>query len=225
MAGMGSCNFLRVNDLGWGFLWREQTAFEAAATERVTECTKYQAYELDSLDPMWKAARAFSYLAIIVMVCATGVVLSLSCATLSKKYLYLLGALFWFAAIFEALTFLVYGADLCSGRESCALSFGAGITVGGIVTMILAGACLVAIPRATPRPSPSPLYGTSERSDNETHEEHHEEGEETGNFPDEAYDALTPADAEEHEEREVMKEDEIPVENSNVPDDERVPSA
>lgn len=136
MTGMGSCNFLVVEGLTWGFLWREQTPEEAAATNRLPHCIRWTEQEKDLFDATWKAATAFAYLSIIVVIISTGTALSLSCTTVDRMYARLLGSLFLALAVFQGLAYISLSSQICTEYD-CVLSFGSGITIFAIVVAAL----------------------------------------------------------------------------------------
>lgn len=214
LAGMGTCNFFQVSAVDgvatkWGFFWREETEAEDAATYRIPHCIRWSPdeRELFGTDATWTTARAFAFLTVITIVCATGVILSLTCSTISKPYANLLGAIFVVASIFEVLTFIVVGSNLCKKQE-CTLSFGAGIAIGGITLCLLTAIFLFVLHPPAPRKANNGDQNQGEQAaaaaddddDSNTHHEedrHEEEVEDNGGGSDDA--AAAPEDPEDPE--------------------------
>jgi hypothetical protein len=141
-AGMGGCNYVRVNDdqLGFGLIWREETIIEDELTSRRIKCTAFDDLDKDRFDEIWKLGMAFAYIAIIFVSISSVAALTLSCATYSQFWKHVLSACFVVGAMCQVLTFVVLGSDICEESEDCTLSFGAGITIGGIACSLLAAA-------------------------------------------------------------------------------------
>jgi len=175
---MGSCNFLRLGDLQWGFLWREENPMEDEATNRISQCIRWTNTEKDMFDAPWKVAIAFDVLAIITIVISTGVVLSMPCATINPFYANVLGVAYVFASIFMVLVFVSVASELC-GTQDCNLSFGAGITIGGIVLCLITATSLFTLhPRRPKKRREQPAEQVAdEENDSKTHNSHHEEEE------------------------------------------------
>jgi hypothetical protein len=141
-AGMGGCNYVRINDdqLGWGLIWREETVLEDELTSRRIQCTSFDDLQTDRFDAIWKLGMFFAYTAIIIVSISSIAALALACATYSKRWKNVLTACFVVGAMCQVLTFVVLASDICEENEDCTLSFGAGITIGGIAFSLLAAA-------------------------------------------------------------------------------------
>jgi hypothetical protein len=141
-AGMGGCNYVRVNDdqMGWGLIWREETVSEDELTSRRIQCTSFDDRQTDRFDGIWKLGMTFAYIAIIIVSISSIAALALSCATYSQRWKNILSTCFVVGAICQVLTFVVLASDICEENEDCTLSFGAGITIGGIAFSLLAAA-------------------------------------------------------------------------------------
>jgi hypothetical protein len=141
-AGMAGCNFVRINgdDLAWGLIWRQETEMEDELTSRKIQCTSFDALQTDRFDAPWKFGMACALLAIITVAIASLSALALSCATYSRIWKNVLSAGFVVGSILQVLTFCVLASDICQDDDDCTLSFGAGITIGGIALALLAGA-------------------------------------------------------------------------------------
>jgi hypothetical protein len=156
-ADMGGCNYVRVNKYqagsgfqGWrqmdyGLIWREEKDYEFSS-HRIT-CTAFNKDQRDGFDGIWKLGMAFAYIAIIIVSISSIAALALACTTYSKRWKNILSACFAVGAICQVLTFVVMASEICEEREyqDCTLSFGAGITVGGIVCSLLAAATIYRI--------------------------------------------------------------------------------
>lgn len=190
-VGMGSCNFMRVDALGWGFLWREQTEFEDQVTSRKLECTGWRPNEEALFDGMWKAGTAFAYLSLITAVLTAIPVISLSCSTLQGKYTKLCAVSFLLVALFQMLAFLGFGSEICSINK-CRVSFGAGITIGAMLFSILTALSLFVVPPLMETVDPPIAGGDGGQGDgdNDTHDD------EDGQEGDIVHDVETPADEE-----------------------------
>jgi hypothetical protein len=83
---------------------------------------------------------AFAYIAIIIVSISSIAALALACATYSQLWKNVLSACFVVGAMCQVLTFVVLASDICEESEDCTLSFGAGISVGGITGSLIAAA-------------------------------------------------------------------------------------
>lgn len=148
ISGVGGCNFLSVGEGdgdSWGFLWRKQNSLEGDITNRQLHCTGWSEDEKDVMDARYKVALSFAYLTIATMILLIAPVLALSCATLDATSNRLIAMCFLLAALFQGLTFLSIGSQVCQESFNCKLSFGAGITVGGILLSVLTALALLRV--------------------------------------------------------------------------------
>jgi hypothetical protein len=138
--------------MGYGLLWREETALEDKVTSRRVQCTAFNDHEKDRFDGIWKLGMAYAYMAIIIVSLSSIAALALACATYSQRWKNALSACFVVGAMCQVLTFVVLASDICEESEDCTLSFGAGITIGGIAFSLLAAASTyIIIPSSQPR--------------------------------------------------------------------------
>jgi hypothetical protein len=233
LAGMGSCNFVSINENGFGLLWREETPSEAAVNTREVHCITFSPDQKDMFDGPWKAGAAFAYLSIIIVVLTAAVTFSLACATINKTSMSLLGAAFLATSITQALAFLIFGSQLCDGNDSkCHLSFGSGIAVGGIVLTCLSALSLFfmrsQLPEKAKAAQPVAEEGSAGETDVDRHEheeeavlpieEHHEE--ELHEHPPDELDEPKEIDSEAGVMDEVSLDEEQEVDSGKkVPDD------
>lgn len=148
---MAGCNYVRVDDtewgeMGWGIIWREENYHEDELSSRWIQCTAFDTSQRDSFDGIWKFGMACAYIAIITVSISSIAALALACATYSKRWKDVLSVCFAVGAICQVLTFVVMASNRCdAARQDCTLSFGAGITVGGITCSLLAAATIYAL--------------------------------------------------------------------------------
>lgn len=153
--GIGGCNFVRMNGLGWGLFWREETAAEAELTSRKIHCTAFEDSQKDEFDGAFKFARFCAFLVLIIGVLATAASCSLGCSTLNNVTLKSLGAVFLVVSLLQCFAFFLLLSELCDTtystefddeQENCKISFGSGLAVGSIVFSLLAGIQALAHP-------------------------------------------------------------------------------
>lgn len=115
-------------------------------------CTDYDLDRID-LDPAWKAAKAFAFLALVL---GGGGALFLwfsACCVFSKATWRWAGYEVLLAAIFQVLAFLWFGNSLCQNKNTCRLSWG---SKADIVASVLWGLAAVAIFCKYPAPKLPP---------------------------------------------------------------------
>lgn len=100
-------------------------------------CTDYDLDRVD-LDPAWKAAKAFAFLALVL---GGGGALFLwfsACCVFSKATWRWAGYEVLLAAIFQALAFMWFGNSLCKYRNTCTLSWGSKADIVASIFWLLA---------------------------------------------------------------------------------------
>jgi hypothetical protein len=182
-AGMGGCNYVRVTDyqldsgqMGWGLIWREESDYEDSLTSRRIQCTAYTKSQRDSFDGIWKLGMAFAYIAIIIVSISSIAALALACATYSQRWKNVLTACFAVGAICQVLTFVVMASNICEEMDhDCTLSFGAGITVGGIACSLVAAATIYRIipPSHVRKAAVAYSVAASDREEEEDRDDEH----------------------------------------------------
>lgn len=117
---------------------RQNDAWEVTYTGR---CTGYDTNRV-TLDPAWKAAKAFAFLALVL---GGGGALFLwfsACCVFSKATWRWAGYEVLLAAIFQALAFLWFGNSMCHYRNTCTLSWGSKADILACAFWGLASLCI-----------------------------------------------------------------------------------
>jgi hypothetical protein len=104
------------------------------------QCTAFDDLDKDRFDDTWKLGMAFAHIAIIFVSISSIAALALACATYSQLWKNVVSACFVVGAMCQVLTFVVLASDICEESEDCTLSFGAGISVGGITGSLIVAA-------------------------------------------------------------------------------------
>lgn len=136
-------------------------AWELSYSGRCTD------YDLDrvELDPAWKAAKAFAFLALVMGGGGTLFLWFSTCCVFSKATWRWAGYEVLLACLFQTLAFMWFGNSMCHLHNTCSLSWGSKADVAACVLWALAAAAIFC---KYPEPSKVPADSTGMQRSRET---------------------------------------------------------
>jgi hypothetical protein len=112
-------------------------------------CYYYSSEQIDTFDGAFRTARVFGILANICIGISMLLLIGLSCFEYSQLSLHCIGSLLLVGALFEMLTFILFGSELCA--YGCDFYIGAGLTVACVIVSSIATLIVFHVPPARER--------------------------------------------------------------------------
>jgi hypothetical protein len=109
-------------------------------------CTSYSEEHIEEFDDVFRAARACSLIANILLGTSALFLICMSCIVVRYSVVTILGAVVLMGGVFQGMTLLIFFSSF--GCDECRFHFGSGMALLGFAVTMTAGAVICHIPEA-----------------------------------------------------------------------------